>query len=162
MIEIPRDTKAKLEISKEEEFNPIKQDVKAGKLRFVEGPPSRPGGYMWNYGAFPQVKIPFFCQRILILPLFHLTQTWEDPNFKHPETDAFGDKDPLDLCEIGESVATVGEVKQVKVLGVLAMIDEGVYLFFSIQNLPTIYLPKQAKPTGRSLSLMSRIPWLTS
>jgi len=101
IIEIPRATKAKLEISKDEEFNPIKQDVKAGKLRFVE----YGGGYMWNYGAFPQ--------------------TWEDPNFKHPDTNAFGDKDPLDLCEIGEAVAKVGEVKQVKVLGALAMIDEG-------------------------------------
>ena len=59
-------------------------------------------------------------------------------------------------------MATVGEVKQVKVLGVLAMIDEGVYFFPPIRNLTAIYLPKQAKPTGRSLSLMSRIPWLTS
>jgi len=101
VIEIPRATKAKLEISKEEEFNPIKQDVKAGKLRTVE----YGGGYMWNYGAFPQ--------------------TWEDPTFKHPDTDAFGDKDPLDVCEIGEAIATVGEVKQVKVLGAMALIDEG-------------------------------------
>jgi inorganic pyrophosphatase len=101
VIEIPRNTKAKLEINKSEAFNPIKQDVKAGKLRYVE----YGGGYMWNYGAFPQ--------------------TWEDPNFKHPETDAFGDADPLDVCEIGEAVATVGQVKQVKVLGVMALIDEG-------------------------------------
>ena len=42
------------------------------------------------------------------------------------------------------------------------MIDEGVYFFPPIRNLTAIYLPKQAKPTGRSLSLMSRIPWLTS
>ena len=84
MIEIPRDTKAKLEISKEEEFNPIKQDVKAGKLRFVEGPPSRPGGYMWNYGAFPQVKIPFFCQRILIFTAFPLNPDLGGPELQTP------------------------------------------------------------------------------
>jgi len=101
IIEIPRDTKAKLEINKTEEFNPIKQDVKAGKLRYVE----YGGGYMWNYGAFPQ--------------------TWEDPNHTHPETQANGDADPLDVCEIGEAVATVGQVKQVKILGVMALIDEG-------------------------------------
>jgi len=101
VIEIPRNTRRKLEITKSEDWNPIKQDVKAGKLRTVE----YGDGYMWNYGAFPQ--------------------TWEDPTYKHPETDALGDKDPLDVCEIGSGVATVGEVKQVKVLGVLALIDEG-------------------------------------
>merc|ERR1712093_908395 len=88
VVEIPKNTRAKLEISKEEAFNPIKQDVKNGKLRFVE----YGEGYMWNYGAFPQ--------------------TWEDPSHKHPDTDAFGDKDPLDVCEIGSAVAKTGDVKK--------------------------------------------------
>lgn len=101
VIEIPRNTRAKLEISKSDAWNPIKQDVKAGKLRFV----NYGDGYMWNYGAFPQ--------------------TWEDPTYKHPDTDALGDADPLDVCEIGEALATVGEVKQVKVIGTMALIDEG-------------------------------------
>ncbi len=35
IVEVPRWTNAKMEISKEEPFNPIKQDVKKGKLRFV-------------------------------------------------------------------------------------------------------------------------------
>ena len=61
-------------------------------------------GYLWNYGAFPQ--------------------TWEDPNVVHPETKAKGDNDPLDVCEIGELVAYPGQVKQVKVLGVMALLDE--------------------------------------
>jgi inorganic pyrophosphatase len=52
-------------------------------------------------------------------------QTWEDPNVTHPETKAKGDNDPLDVCEIGELVAKPGEVKQVKVLGVMALLDEG-------------------------------------
>lgn len=52
-------------------------------------------------------------------------QTWEDPNVTHPETKANGDNDPLDVCEIGELVAKPGEVKQVKVLGVMALLDEG-------------------------------------
>lgn len=51
-------------------------------------------------------------------------QTWEDPNHVHPETKAKGDDDPLDVCEIGELVGYTGQVKQVKVLGVMALLDE--------------------------------------
>ncbi|RMZ28653.1 hypothetical protein D0859_07249 [Hortaea werneckii] len=104
VVEIPRWTNAKQEISKEDTLNPIKQDTKKGKLRFVRNCfPHK--GYLWNYGAFPQ--------------------TWEDPNATHPETKAKGDNDPLDVCEIGELVAKPGEVKQVKVLGTMALLDEG-------------------------------------
>ncbi|RKO94234.1 inorganic diphosphatase [Blyttiomyces helicus] len=104
VVEIPRWTNAKLEICKEEPFNPIKQDVKKGKLRYVRNCfPHH--GYIWNYGAFPQ--------------------TWEDPTQVHPETKAAGDNDPIDVLEIGEHVATVGQVKQVKVLGTMALLDEG-------------------------------------
>ncbi|KAI0785501.1 inorganic pyrophosphatase [Irpex lacteus] len=104
IVEVPRWTNAKLEISKEEPFNPIKQDIKKGRLRFVRNCfPHH--GYIWNYGAFPQ--------------------TWEDPQQQHPETKAKGDNDPLDVCEIGEQVGYVGQVKQVKVLGIMALLDEG-------------------------------------
>ena len=42
------------QISKEEFLNPIKQDTKKGKLRYVRNCfPHK--GYLWNYGAFPQV-----------------------------------------------------------------------------------------------------------
>jgi len=104
VVEIPRWTNAKAEISKEDYFNPIKQDTKKGKLRFVRNCfPHH--GYIWNYGAFPQ--------------------TWEDPTQQHPDTKARGDNDPLDVIEIGERVAKCGEVKQVKVLGIMALLDEG-------------------------------------
>ncbi|TFK56722.1 inorganic diphosphatase [Heliocybe sulcata] len=104
IVEVPRWTNAKLEISKEEAFNPIKQDIKKGRLRFVRNCfPHH--GYIWNYGAFPQ--------------------TWEDPSQAHVETKAKGDNDPLDVCEIGEQVGYVGQVKQVKVLGIMALLDEG-------------------------------------
>ncbi|KAJ3054847.1 Inorganic pyrophosphatase [Rhizophlyctis rosea] len=104
VVEIPRWSNAKLEVSKEEAFNPIKQDVKKGKLRFVRNCfPHH--GYIWNYGAFPQ--------------------TWEDPTAVHVDTKAKGDNDPLDVCEIGEVVGYTGQVKQVKVLGTMALIDEG-------------------------------------
>jgi len=104
VVEIPRWTNAKMEICKEESLNPIKQDVKKGKLRYVNNVfPYH--GYIWNYGAIPQ--------------------TWEDPAHVDANTKAKGDNDPLDAVEIGSAVAARGEVKQVKILGVIAMIDEG-------------------------------------
>ena len=104
IVEIPRWTNAKVEISKEDSFNPFKQDTKKGKLRYVRNSfPHK--GYIWNYGAFPQ--------------------TWEDPSFSHPDTKANGDNDPLDVVEIGEQVGYTGQIKQVKILGVMALLDEG-------------------------------------
>ncbi|KAA3680644.1 inorganic pyrophosphatase [Paragonimus westermani] len=104
LVEIPRWTNAKMEICKEEYMNPIKQDVKKGQLRYVNNVfPHK--GYMWNYGALPQ--------------------TWEDPSHVDPDTQAKGDNDPIDACEIGSKILQRGEVVQVKVLGILAMIDEG-------------------------------------
>lgn len=56
IVEIPRWTNAKMEICLKETLNPIKQDVKNNKLRFVANCfPHH--GYIWNYGALPQVKI---------------------------------------------------------------------------------------------------------
>ena len=53
VIEIPRWSNAKMEINKKEKFNPISQDVKKEKLRFVNNVfPYH--GYIWNYGALPQ------------------------------------------------------------------------------------------------------------
>lgn len=52
-------------------------------------------------------------------------KTWEDPNIVHPDTGAKGDNDPLDALEIGERVSYVGEIKQVKVLGVMGLLDDG-------------------------------------
>ena len=53
VVEIPRWTQAKMEISKTDRFNPICQDVKKEKLRFVNNVfPYH--GYIWNYGALPQ------------------------------------------------------------------------------------------------------------
>ena len=48
-------TNAKMEISKSDKLNPIKQDMKKGKLRYVANVfPHH--GYIWNYGALPQVR----------------------------------------------------------------------------------------------------------
>jgi len=104
VIEIPRWTNAKMEIDTKIPLNPIVQDQKKGKLRYVAN--SFPHhGYIWNYGAIPQ--------------------TWENPNHKDEATDCIGDNDPLDIVEIGHRVAKRGDVLEVKVLGILAMVDDG-------------------------------------
>lgn len=104
VVEVPRWSNAKMEIATKEALNPIKQDVKKGKLRYVANVfPHR--GYIWNYGALPQ--------------------TWEDPSHTDKDTNCCGDNDPIDVCDIGSKVCSRGEVIQVKVLGVLGMIDEG-------------------------------------
>lgn len=104
VVEIPRWTNAKMEISTKEPFNPIKQDVKKGKLRYVQNVfPYH--GYIWNYGALPQ--------------------TWENPSYEDPHTKAKGDNDPIDVCEIGSKTLQRGQVVPVKVLGVMALIDDG-------------------------------------
>ncbi|KAF0884137.1 IPYR2 pyrophosphatase, partial [Crocuta crocuta] len=91
-------------IATKEPLNPIKQDVKDGKPRYVANIfPHK--GYIWNYGALPQ--------------------TWEDPHRKDKSTDCCGDNDPIDVCEIGSKVLSRGEVIRVKILGILALIDQG-------------------------------------
>jgi len=99
VVEIPKMTKAKMEIATKEESNPIAQDIKKGNLRDYHGP------IFWNYGCLPQ--------------------TWEDPNEEHPELKVFGDDDPIDVVEIGSKSLDMGSVTEVKPLGVLAMIDDG-------------------------------------
>jgi inorganic pyrophosphatase len=99
VTEIPKMTKAKMEVATKEEGNPIAQDIKKGKLRDYHGP------IFWNYGCIPQ--------------------TWEDPNEEHPELKVFGDNDPVDVVEIGSAALESGSITPVKALGVLAMIDDG-------------------------------------
>ena len=104
VVEVPRWSNAKIEIDTKSPLNPLKQDVKKGKLRYVANCfPHH--GYIWNYGAIPQ--------------------TWEDPNHTDDSTNCKGDNDPIDVCEIGHKIHNRGAVIQVKVLGVFAMIDEG-------------------------------------
>lgn len=60
-----------------------------------------------------------------VLILYLPSQTWENPDHVDQHTNCKGDNDPIDVVEIGERVAQLGEVKRVKVLGVMAMIDDG-------------------------------------
>jgi inorganic pyrophosphatase len=104
VAEIPKNSHAKIETSLEDTDNPLKQDIKNGKLRYIADVNGQTG-YPWNYGCFPQ--------------------TWEDPKVTHPATGFPGDDDPLDGCEIGSKIAKMGDILQVKVLGTIALIDEG-------------------------------------
>ncbi|KAF7143245.1 hypothetical protein RHSIM_Rhsim05G0094600 [Rhododendron simsii] len=100
IVEIPKESSAKMEVATDEPFTPIKQDTKKGKLRYY------PYNINWNYGLLPQ--------------------TWEDPSLANSEVDgALGDNDPVDVVEIGESRGKVGQILKVKPLAALAMIDEG-------------------------------------
>jgi len=100
IIEIPKETMAKMEVATDEEFTPIKQDMKKGKLR------DYPYNINWNYGMLPQ--------------------TWEDPDVKNPEVENMaGDNDPVDIVEIGSKSHPMGSVIKVKPLGIYAMIDDG-------------------------------------
>lgn len=102
--EIPRFENAKFEVCKEKAMNPIIQDVKDGKPRFVANIfPCK--GYPWNYGAIPQ--------------------TWEDPNVRDSSTNCSGDNDPLDVIEIGNIKKDIGEVYAAKIIGCLGLIDSG-------------------------------------
>lgn len=72
VVEIPRWTNAKMEICLKETLNPIKQDVKKGNLRFVANCfPHH--GYIWNYGAIPQVcnLIYFNYYSVTYFNIFH-------------------------------------------------------------------------------------------
>lgn len=89
-----------MEIATGEPFNPIKQDVKNGQLREYTW-----GDMMFNYGALPQ--------------------TWEDPDHITEGTGCKGDNDPIDVVEIGSKQWPIGAIVQVKILGVLALVDDG-------------------------------------
>eukprot|EP00092_Neocalanus_flemingeri_P044439 GFUD01049285.1.p1 GENE.GFUD01049285.1~~GFUD01049285.1.p1 ORF type:complete len:348 (-),score=95.20 GFUD01049285.1:43-1086(-) len=104
IVEIPRFSQAKFEIHREHLMNPIVQDIEDAHLRYL------PNLFPWhgqvcNYGAFPQ--------------------TWENPFHEDEWTGLKGDKDPIDVCEIGSKPEPTGTVLPVKIFGILALIDGG-------------------------------------
>jgi inorganic pyrophosphatase len=105
VVEIPQGTQAKNEIEKGLPFNPIRQEEKKGKKRFLEFR----GGVPCNYGFIPQ--------------------TWEDPAHTVPSDDGLlrfhGDGDPVDVIDVSKERVEVGHVVELRVLGVLGMIDQG-------------------------------------
>merc|ERR1719357_1021298 len=98
--EIPHHACQKMETMPKTENNPIKQDDKNDLPRYM-----KLGKYPFNYGMLPQ--------------------TWESPFDVDPYTGYAGDTDPIDAIEIGGFSLQAGGVYKVKVLGAMAMIDDG-------------------------------------
>ena len=94
VVEIPRFSQAKFEINREYLINPIVQDHENHHLRYI--PNVFPWhGHICNYGAFPQ--------------------TWENPFQEDEWTVLKGDRDPIDVCEVGRKALDTGTVIPVKV-----------------------------------------------
>lgn len=103
--EIPKYDSAKMECATDEDWNPIKQDIKKGNLRFFK---YKNGELPFNYGFIPQ--------------------TWEDPKLSSAYSDIkdlTGDNDPIDFCELSEEPLPRGIVVPCKIIAVLGLIDEG-------------------------------------
>jgi inorganic pyrophosphatase len=102
--EIPAGSYEKIEVSTDEPWNPLKQDSKKGKPRLYGLKTT------FNYGCFPQ--------------------TWENPWRHSKRIAAVGDGDPIDAVELGWlggglGPLPLGAITAVRVLGCLALIDEG-------------------------------------
>jgi len=114
VVEIPKHTHAKMETAIKTPHNPIVQDTKNGKLRFLKNVfPMY--GYPFNYGMIPQT---FESKNHMVLDKFYSDLTEEEKKIT-------GDQDPVDIIDIGSKPITMGSIVQVKVLGSLPMIDEG-------------------------------------
>ncbi|CEG44432.1 sulfate adenylyltransferase [Plasmopara halstedii] len=101
IVEIPKGIAHKMEMNKEEHYNPIMQDTTHNGTRgrnYLYGVP------FFNYGFFPQ--------------------TWEDPSVKDANGNG-GDNDPLDVIEVGVKQLPMGSVNPVKILGGIELIDQG-------------------------------------
>jgi len=98
--EIPKGDRAKIECNTKEDWNPMCQDIKKGKLRFFTY-----GDLPFNYGFLPQ--------------------TWECPDTINLMTGLGGDSDPIDVVELSQEPLSCGEVVPLKLLGLAGLIDEG-------------------------------------
>ncbi|KAI9493943.1 inorganic pyrophosphatase [Zychaea mexicana] len=105
VVEIPRGKNAKVEIDKETPLNPLYHDTnKHDELKYIANIYPH-HGYPGNYGSIPQ--------------------TWENPHVPYKKAGTKGgDNDPVDVIDIGMDSGYPGQVKQVKLLGGLLMIDD--------------------------------------
>lgn len=105
IVEIPQGSQEKMEINKNLPLNPIMYDVSSDKIRLVtyQAQGSKYHGYPFHYGALPM--------------------TWESTEHPDRRTKKPGDNDPIDCFDISQRATKTGTVKQVKILGAFAMID---------------------------------------
>ena len=101
VVEIPRNTRKKIEMAKDEVDNPLKQDIKLINSEKI----------LRNYSIDPIFNYGF------------LPQTWENPFIKLVDN-FYGDNDPLDVVEIGTKKLKMGEIVDVYILGSFCLIDQ--------------------------------------
>ena len=161
VVEIPRWTNAKFEvltsnspcyiwlmechvwqISRDEFLNPIKQDTKKGKLRFVRNRfPYK--GYIWNYGALPRVRSPFSKPSFEFIFLFIKNRPGKIPATPFPRRTPMETTIPLMHARSESKLPTVVRSSKSKSL---------VWCCSSTRG----------RQIGKSSSLMSMIHWLRS
>ena len=98
VCEIPVNTLDKMEMSKLYN-NPIVQDIEDNKPRKFKY-----GEIPWNYGFIPQ--------------------TLEDKDIVCDKLNLPGDGDPLDVIDVSDIRAKIGDIIKIKVIGILPLIDE--------------------------------------
>ncbi|XP_077088423.1 inorganic pyrophosphatase 2, mitochondrial isoform X3 [Siphateles boraxobius] len=120
VVEVPRWSNAKLEIATKEPLNPIKQDVKKGKLRYVANIfPHK--GYIWNYGALPQVCVPGQVIQVKVLGILALIDEGETDwkviaiNIEDPDASSLNSIEDVRKIKPGYLEATVDWLKKYKV-----------------------------------------------
>ena len=80
--------------------NPIVQDLEDNKPRKFKY-----GEIPWNYGFIPQ--------------------TLEDKDIICDKLNLSGDGDPLDVIDVSDIKAKIGDIIKIKVIGIMPLIDEG-------------------------------------
>ncbi|MES1921547.1 hypothetical protein MHBO_003073, partial [Bonamia ostreae] len=98
-------TEEKIELSKDENFNPLKQDTLKNKGAEEILRTFHLGTIPFNYGFLPQ--------------------TWEDNKQKDFFSSLPGDDDPVDVVELSNEPIETGKIIHFKALGALCLIDQG-------------------------------------
>jgi inorganic pyrophosphatase len=149
IVEIPKWSRRKFEIATGELYNPIKQDVSGGRSCVHVFASDAVASSISRHSRYNRAAAPSCVPHSLSTLVFHtrlqvkngtlreyawgdmifnygcVPQTWEDPKFVHPDTQAGGDNDPIDIVDVGAKMWSTGSIVRVKLLGVLAMIDDG-------------------------------------
>ena len=140
IVEIPKNTNKKMEISVEKDYNPIIQDIKNGKPRTV---PSEKLTNLRNYTKKLDSVKEYYMKDIWPVgskgySLFSygaIPQTFEDASRKeslksydksyHNNLKYKGDGDPLDILLINDKQKRkIGQVVRVIIIGIFPMIDD--------------------------------------
>ena len=98
VFEMPKNSSAIVQVSSSK-GNPIRHIVQGGKLAYFDGP------IYWNTGILPQ--------------------TWGNPAVSDPALSSRGNDRPIEVIEIGSASIVQGMIKEVKPLGVVPVLYQG-------------------------------------